>query len=120
MTRVHSLILIALLGRGCRAYDIQGHCRSSKGLLPADEYATYGRDQAIAVAIGREFARPYNSGAGAQAQVAMNYARKFPDVVTIDADSVGYRLNVQFRSGWRVGVVPIDDGKRGDDTKIPG
>ena len=35
------------------------------------------------------------------------------------ADSQGYRLTVQFKSGWRTAVVPIRDGKTGDETVIP-
>ena len=31
-------------------------------------------------------------------------------------DPQGYRLNVRFKSGWRVGVPPIKDGKRGAET----
>jgi len=26
---------------------------------------------------------------------------------------------VTFKSGWRTAIVPIDDGKTGDDTRIP-
>jgi hypothetical protein len=51
--------------------------------------------------------------------VAIAYARQFPEVVAIQADSLGNRLQVQFKSGWRTGIVPIDDGKRGPDTRIP-
>ncbi len=89
--------------------------------VPADQYARYGREQAITVAIGREFARPYNSGAETQADVAMNYARaKFgADISELTADPQGNRVVVTFKSGWRTSVVPIADGKTGDDTKIP-
>jgi hypothetical protein len=104
---------------GCRDYNYYSHVSNQGGLLPADQFATYGREQAIAVAIGREFGRPYNSGVGAPSRVAMTYARQFPEVVAIQADSLGNRLQVQFQSGWRTGIVPIDDGKRGPDTRIP-
>ncbi|MGH7659276.1 MAG: hypothetical protein ACREL6_13655, partial [Gemmatimonadales bacterium] len=80
---------------------------------------TYGKEQAIVVAVGREYARPYNSGPGAQARVAMAYARKFPDVVEVTADTLGHRLTILFDSGWLAAVVPIDDGKTGDETTIP-
>src|SRR5690606_41699301 len=53
--------LVASLG-ACRDYNFKRHVSSQDGLIPADQYARYGREQAIAVAIGREFARPYNSG----------------------------------------------------------
>jgi phytoene/squalene synthetase len=90
-------------------------------MVPPDRYALYGREQAITVAIGREFARPYNSGPEAQADIAVNYAKnKFAaDIVDITPDPLGHRLTVTFKSGWRVAILPIDDGKTGDETRIP-
>jgi hypothetical protein len=44
------------------------------------------------------------------------YARSLNDVTDISADSLGYRLTVLFKSGWRTGIAPIKDGKRGADT----
>lgn len=115
-----TLALLALVTlAGCRHYDIKSHISDQGGLLPADQFASYGREQAIAVAIGREFGRPYNSGVGAPSRIAMAYSKQFPEVVDIDADSLGHRLQVQFKSGWRTAIVPIDDGKRGPDTRIP-
>jgi hypothetical protein len=106
---------------GCRDYQYQRHVSDQAGLIPADQYARYGREQAITVAIGREFARPYNSGAEAQADVAINYARNTfgQDIASISADPQGNRLVVTFKSGWRAAIVPIKDGKTGNDTKIP-
>lgn len=113
-----ALATLVLLG-ACRQYSYADHLDNQGGTLPADQFAAYGREQAIMVAIGREFGRPYNSGAGAQARVAMEYARQFPEVVSIQADTLGHRLTVQFANGWRTGIVPITDGKRGTDTRIP-
>jgi hypothetical protein len=114
------LTLLALVAlAGCRPYDIEDHISNQDGLIPADQFALYGREQAIAVAIGREFGRPYNSGIGAPSRIAISYSRQFPEVVDIQADSLGHRLQVLFKSGWRTGIVPIDDGKRGPDTRIP-
>ena len=118
-----SLILglaVAPLG-ACRDYQSTRHVAAQDGLIPPDQFARYGREQAIAVAIGREFARPYNSGAETQADVAMNYARgKFgSDIVEMSADGQSNRIVVTFKSGWRTAVVPIKDGKTGDDTKVP-
>lgn len=105
----------------CRDYQSTKHVAAQGGLIPPDQFARYGREQAIAVAIGREFARPYNSGAETQADVAMNYARnKFGgDIVEMSADGQSNRIVVTFKSGWRTAVVPIQDGKTGDDTKVP-
>ena len=116
-SRLAILALLALAG--CRHYDIEDHISKQDGLIPADQFALYGREQAIAVAIGREFGRPYNSGVGAPSRVAIAYSRQFPEVVDIQPDSLGHRLQVQFKSGWRTGIVPINDGKRGPDTRIP-
>ena len=113
-----TMILVASAA-GCRDYDYVDAISRQAGLLPADQFARYGREQAISVAIGREFGRPYNSGPGMQAEIATTYARKFPEVVDVVADSLGYRLTVRFQSGWRTAIVPIGDGKRGDETKIP-
>jgi hypothetical protein len=115
-----ALLLVPLLG-ACRDYNFVRHVSSPAGLIPADDFARYGREQAIAVAIGREFARPYNSGPEKQASVAMHYARStFPqDVTEITADPQGNRLVVTFKSGWQTAIVPINDGKTGDQTTIP-
>lgn len=119
MTRTHTALIVALALAGCRSYDYQTPISRQAGLVPPDQFARYGREQAISIAIGREFARPYNSGSGNQAEIAMTYARKFPDVVNVVPDSQGHRLTVQFKSGWRAAVVPISDGKTGDQTVIP-
>lgn len=111
---------LAALG-GCRDYQATRHVANQDGLIPADQFARYGREQAIAVAIGREFGRPYNSGPDAQAEVAISYARnKYgTDIQEISADPQSNRIVVTFKSGWRTAVVPIKDGKTGDDTKVP-
>lgn len=119
MTRTSTALLVALALAACRSYDYQTPVSDQAGLVPPDQFARYGREQAISIAIGREFARPFNSGTGAQTEIAMTYARKFPDVVNVVADSLGHRLTVQFKSGWRTAVVPIRDGKTGDETVIP-
>jgi len=115
-----ALVAVTTLG-ACRDYQFTKHISNQDGLVPADQYARYGREQAIAVAIGREFARPYNSGNETQVDVAINYARNnFPkDIVDISGDPQSHRIVVTFSSGWRTAIVPIDDGKTGADTKIP-
>ena len=126
LTRLLRSLLLAGLAltvtlSGCRDYNLKRHISNQAGLIPPDQYARYGREQAIAVAIGREFARPYNSGPEAQVEIAVNYARNrfTKDIANISADPLGNRLVVTFKSGWQTAIVPIHDGKVGDDTKIP-
>ncbi len=115
-----ALLAVASLG-ACRDYNFKRHVSNQDGLIPADQYARYGREQAIAVAIGREFARPYNSGPEAQVDVAINYARTnfSKDIRDISGDPQSNRIVVTFVSGWRTAIVPIADGKTGADTRIP-
>jgi len=122
LSRVSIALVLSLAGLGgCRDYQFTKHVGNQDGLIPPDQFARYGREQAISVAIGREFGRPYNSGTDAQAEVAITYARnKFAkDIEVISADPQSNRIVVTFKSGWRTAVVPIQDGKTGDDTKIP-
>lgn len=115
-----AVLAVATLG-ACRDYNFKRHVSNQDGLIPADQYARYGREQAIAVAIGREFARPYNSGPEAQVDVAINYARTnfSKDIRDISGDPQSNRIVVTFVSGWRTAIVPIADGKTGADTRIP-
>ena len=114
-----TLVAVALLG-GCRDYHLYSRVSKQDGYVPADQYARYGREQAQQVAIGRELAAAYRGDSpedrAAQAREAVAYASKLPDVRNVEADPLGYRLTVEFASGWRVAVVPIDDGKRGAET----
>jgi hypothetical protein len=116
---VAALLALAVMS-ACRDYKTYPRLSSQDGYVSADQYARYGREQAQQVAIGREFAAAYRGGArqqrAAQARDAIAYASRLPDVKSVVADSLGYRLTVQFASGWRVAVLPIDDGKRGADT----
>ncbi len=120
MTRVLSIAMLLLTLSACREYESYPRLSSQKGLVPADKYATYGREQAEEVAIGREFGRAHAGDAlddrVKQADAAVAYAKTLPDVATVEADPQGYRLTVSFKSGWRVAVLPIDDGRRGGET----
>jgi hypothetical protein len=102
--------LAALVLMSCRDYQYEPKVSDQAGLVPPDQFARYGHDQAEAVAIGREFGRTGHPDS------AMAYARSLGDVVDVSADSLGYRLTVLFKSGWRTGIAPIRDGKRGSDT----
>lgn len=119
MMRLRSVALLALALGACRDYPYEKPISQQAGLIPSATFARYGREQAITIAIGRELSRPYNSGPAALAEVGTAYAKKFPDVTNVVADPLGYRLTLQYRSGWRASAVPIDDGKTGDETTIP-
>ena len=119
MKRLSLLLLAALLAAGCRKYDYYDHVSSQKGLIDADKFASYGRDQAIVVAIGREYARPYNSGTWRPGPGRHGIR---PQVSGHRGYAGGYTGPTGSRSSSRRlarGVGPIADGKRGDDTAIP-
>ena len=120
MRRLLALPMFALALAGCPSYDSYAPLVSQKGLVPPDQFARYGKEQAQAVAIAREFGFAYQGDSpaayGAQAAAAVEYARTMPDVVNVTVDSLGHRLTLQFRSGWRTAVDPIADGRRGNET----
>jgi hypothetical protein len=111
MTRAASILVLAvgtLALAGCPTYHEYPKLSEQQGLLPADQYARYCVEQAQAMAIAREYAH-YHAG------------ETLPDVVGVTADSLGHRMTIQFRSGWRTMVNPVDDGKRGAETvNLPG
>ena len=113
MIRCSAVLVLALALASCRDYDYQSRISDSGGLVPADQAARYGREQAQAVAIGREFARAHQGRSpdalAAQADSALAFARTQPDVANAVADPSSHRLTVDFKSGWRVGVVPLSD-----------
>lgn len=104
----------------CPTYDSYKYVASEKGLMAPDEFAKYGPDQAIAVAIGREFGTAYAGrdtlSLAKQADAAVAYGKGFAQVQGIVADTLGHRLVVTFADGWSAQVTPITDGKRGADT----
>jgi hypothetical protein len=112
------LALLALAS--CRNYDYKSRLTAQNGLVPPDQFARYGKEQAEAVAIAREYGRADQGDTpealARQADAAIAYARTLPDVAAISADPLGYRLTVRFKSGWRVGVPPVEDGKSGAET----
>jgi hypothetical protein len=104
----------------CRNYDLASRLTDQDGLVPADQYARYGHEQAEEIAIAREFGHagqgPSLEDRRRQAKAAMTYAGSLPDVVGVKADALGLLLTVQFKSGWRTMVTPLNDGKRGTET----
>src|SRR5687768_12224721 len=100
MNRAVTMLAAAVLLGACRDYQMYPRLSDQGGYVPADQYARYGREQAQQVAIGREFAAAYRGGThqerAAQAREAIAYASRLPDVKSVVADSLGYRLTVEF------------------------
>lgn len=113
-------VLLVLSLASCRSYDLQSRLTDQGGLIPADKFARYGREQAQGIAVAREFARASDGSSPEklqqQAEAAITYARTLPDVIDTRADPLGHRLAIRFRSGWLTMVTPIADGKRGAET----
>ena len=111
MRRVALAALAAISIGACRSYDNYSPLVDQDGLIPVEQFARYGRQQAEAVAIGRALAEwrmgADEAGAIEQTDRAACFARRFPDVESVVADPLGHRLTVKFTSGWRVGIVPI-------------
>ena len=114
------VVLLVVTLASCRGYDLDSRLVDQDGLMPADQYARYGREQAQEIAIAREFghARQGSSSEqlGKQADAAVSYARTLPDVADVKADPRGLLLTIRFKSGWRTMVTPVNDGKRGAET----
>lgn len=113
-----ALLVMALVS--CRNYDLHSRLTSQRGLIPADQYARFGREQAEEVAIAREFGHAGRGTAPAdlvqQAEAAVEYARTLPEVAGVRADPLGLLLTIHFKSGWRTMTTPIESGKRGAET----
>ena len=102
-------LLLLVASTGCRSYDHAKYNSQQDGLLPADEFAQFGPEHAVATATGREFAR-----VGADSAEA--YAKRSNLVTAVEVDSMGDRLVITFASGWRAQVNPITDGKAAAET----
>ena len=120
MMRYVALLLAVLLVPSCRSYDYRSRVTGEDGLVPGDQFARYGREQAEKIAIARQFAAAAEGASleerTRQTETAATYARSLPDVADVVADTQGYWLNVQFRSGWLVAVTPTADGKSAAET----
>jgi hypothetical protein len=120
MKRLLSVVILLAALTSCRDYDFHSRLTNQGGLVPADQFARYGREQAEGMAIAREFGAATkgspSEGLIKQAQAAAGYARTLPDMADVQADPLGYRLTLRFKSGWRTMVIPIEDGKRGAET----
>ena len=125
MIRGSAALCLLLALPACRGYDYQERINDSDGLVPGDQMARYGREQAQAVAIARAFAAARGDDSPealtAQADSAVRYARTLPDIVDAGADPLSHRVTVRFRSGWIDGIVPLDDGTpAGETPNLPG
>ena len=120
MRRIALAGVAALSMGACRPYDSYAPLASQAGLVPAEQFARYGREQAEVVAIGRALAKwkmnPDSAGFAEQADKAACFARRFPDVESVDTDPLGHRLTIRFKSGWRTAAVPTDDGVEPEST----
>ena len=112
------MLVMALVS--CRDYNLYSRLTAQSGLIPADQFARYGREQAQEMAIAREYGHVGNGSSAEdlmrQAETATGYARTLPDVRDAAADPLGFRQTILFKSGWLTMVTPIDDGKRGAET----
>jgi len=112
------VLVVALVS--CRAYDLESRLTDQAGLIPADRFARYGREQAQEVAIAREYGHADDGSTPEdllkRADTAVRYARTLPDVTDVGADPLGFRLTIRFKSDWLMMVTPLDDGKRGAET----
>jgi len=119
--RIAALALLAALSLGgCRPYQNYAPLASQSGLLPADQFAAYGAEQAQLIAIGRAMAKwysgPNTADVGMGAEQAAAWARTLPHVRSVVPDPLGHRLTVTFNSGWRAAALPVDDGKAPEAT----
>lgn len=119
MKRIACALVVSTAAIACRDYQSYGILSDQRGLIPASQFAAYGVEQAQAVAIGREFAATYQSatpdGWARQIDLAAEYARSLGAEI-VNADTLGHRLTVRFPSGWRLAILPIDDGVAAADT----
>ena len=120
MKRSFGVAVLVVMLVSCRAYDLESRLTDQGGLVPADRFARYGREQAQETAIAREYGHAAKGSTPEdlvkQAAAAVRYARTLPDVADAGADPLGFRLTIRFKSGWLTMVTPSDDGKRGAET----
>jgi hypothetical protein len=120
MSRTLGALLALATLIACRPYDSYRRLADEGGKIPAARFARYGTEQAQAVAIGRSLGQWYGGESpearALQVSRAADYARTLPAVANVVPDSLGYRLTVTFKSGWRTAIVPVNDGVQPQDT----
>lgn len=120
MKRSFGVVVLVVALVSCRPYDLESRLTDQGGLIPPDRFARYGREQAQALAIAREYGHAADGSNPEdlvkRADTGVRYARTLPDVADAGADPLGFRLTIHFKSGWLTMVTPIDDGMRGAET----
>lgn len=118
--RLPTLLALSLLVAGCPTYDRYSRITDQNGLVEADRFATYGSEQAQAVAIGRAYgaaaAGSDREARARQAAAAIEYAQTLPGVKSVAVDTLATFITVTFKSGWKKYVTPIADGVAADQT----
>ena len=112
---IAAAILITIVLAGCRPYDSYPHLSDQKGLIPADQWASYGQEEAQSIAIGRAFGEAFagtTPEARARQMASAMASAESAGAVVETADTMGYRLEVRLASGWRRAILPIADGGR--------
>jgi hypothetical protein len=115
------VLLLAVALVSCRDYDLSSRLTDQSGLIPPDQFARYGREQAQQIAIARQYGQALDGSSDEDparpAEAITSYARTLPDVRTAVTDPLGFRVTTRFDSGWLTAITPIDDGKRGAETR---
>ncbi|MBS1240663.1 MAG: hypothetical protein H6R40_90 [Gemmatimonadetes bacterium] len=120
MNRGLGALALTLLLVGCRGYDRYSPIVDEKGLVPADQFASYGTEQAEAIAIGRALGSAYTGDTpeawARQVTAGVTYAKSLAGVAAVVPDTTAHLLTVTFKSGWKKAITPIMDGVPADQT----
>jgi hypothetical protein len=120
MNRGLGAAALMLLLAGCPSYDRYSPIVDEQGLVPADQFAKYGTEQAEAIAIGRAFGSAYTGDTpealARQVTAGVEYARSLSGVTAVVPDTTAHLLTVTFKSGWKKAITPIMDGVPANQT----
>ena len=122
MRRTSRSSCVSSLCLACRDYNLERHIaesgRSGSGRPVRELWPGAGHRRGDRAGI-RPALQLRPRGAGGDRHRPTRENKFGADIVDITPDPLGHRLTVTFKSGWRTAIVPIDDGKTGDETKIP-
>ncbi len=120
MNRGLGALALTLLLTACPSHDRYTPVVDEDGMLPADQFAALGTEQAEAIAIGRAFGSAYTGDSpdarARQVTAGADYAKGLAGVKAVVPDTTAFVLTVTFKSGWKKAVVPIMDGVPADQT----